>query len=94
MRNAVILALALPLCACANHNWAAGPNVNPHMTFEQQKAQCSMMARHGGTMVAAAGDTASAAAAVPSRGLITGAVNRANDFDDCMQAAGYVKAGQ
>ena len=93
MQRILVVGLALLLVGCANRNWQPGPNVNPSLTFEQQEARCRMMARHGGTAMAAAGDPAFVAGAAVGHG-ISGAANAAADFNDCMQAAGYVKAGQ
>jgi outer membrane lipoprotein SlyB len=89
MRSIAVL-FALALTGCANHNWVAGPNINPSLTFEQQEARCRYMARHGGTAFAAAGDPNLVAGAALGHG-IKDRVRQADDFDDCMVAAGYVK---
>jgi hypothetical protein len=91
MRTLLVMGTAIIFTSCAaNRNyWAPGPNINPNLTFEQQKAQCSMMARHGGTP---AGDLYGAAAIDHD---IAENLRAGQDFNDCMFAAGYVlKAGQ
>ena len=87
----IAVMLVLALAGCANHRWAAGPNVNPTLTFEQQEAQCRYMARHGGTAMVAAGSPAFVAGAGLGHGIGNG-IRAGQDFNDCMQAAGYVRS--
>ena len=87
-----IVLLAIVVSGCANRNWQPGPNVNPSLTFEQQEARCSIIARHGGIGFAAAGDPNFVAGAAIGNG-IGNRIRASQDFDDCMLASGYVKAG-
>jgi hypothetical protein len=91
MRYTTLVALAVILTGCATKAWVPGPNASPALTLEQQKAQCSMMARHGGTGFAAAGEPAFVAGAAVGHG-VGNAVRAGADFNDCMLAAGYLKA--
>jgi hypothetical protein len=86
MRRALVVGIAL---ARASHNWAPGPNVTPGLTFDQQKARCSLMARHGGTPFVAVGDPNFVAGAAVGHGISEG-VRTQQDFNDCMLAAGWV----
>lgn len=79
------------LTGCATKEWAPGPNVNPTLTLEQQRAQCRYMARHGGTGFAAVGAPAFVAGAAVGNG-VGNAVRAGQDFNDCMLASGWVKS--
>jgi hypothetical protein len=71
----------------------SGPNAATNITFDKQKAQCSIMARHGGTGFAATGNASFVAGAAAGHAIGDGV--RANqDFNDCMVAAGYVIADE
>lgn len=84
---------ALMLAGCVTDSWQAGPTVNRAVTQEQVAAQCRMMARRGGTGVAAAGSVGFVAGAAIGNGIANG-VNAAMDFDDCMIVSGYVKTAR
>jgi hypothetical protein len=84
MRYTTLVALAVILTGCATKAWVPGPNASPALTLEQQKAQ-------GGTGFAAAGEPAFVAGAAVGHG-IGNAVRAGADFNDCMLAAGYLKA--
>lgn len=88
--KAMISTLAtMMLAGCASHAWEPGPNARTNVTFEQQKASCSLMARQGGTGFAAAGRADFVAAAAVGHAIGDGV--RANtDFNDCMLASGWV----
>lgn len=89
MRTALLVGMGIFLASCASHQWAPGPNANPQMTFDQQKAQCSLMARHSGTGFAAMGNPNFVAGAAVGHGI--GEAVRANqDLNDCMLASGWV----
>ena len=75
------------LAACASHTWVPGPQV-AISDFDQQKAQCSMMARHGGTGFFAAGNPNFVAGAALGHG-IGNAVRGQQDFNDCMLMSGW-----
>lgn len=91
MRSLMTMIICTLLAGCASHTWAPGPTVNPNLTFDQQKAQCSLMARHSGSGFAAAGNPNFVAAAAIGHGIGEGV--RANqDFNDCMLASGWVVA--
>ena len=82
----VILSLSLFLAGCS-HNWAPRPGVDA-ATFERTKAQCSIMARHGGSGFAAAGSVKFVVAAEVGNAI--GEAFRAQaDFNDCMVASGW-----
>jgi hypothetical protein len=50
MRYVPMLGMTLALVGCASNTWLPGPNVNPNMSFEQQRAQCSMMEHQAGSI--------------------------------------------
>jgi hypothetical protein len=89
MRHALLVGIAVALAGCASHNWTPGPNVAPGLTFDQQKARCSLMARHGGSGFAVAGDPNFVAGAAIGHGISEG-VRTQQDFNDCMLASGWV----
>lgn len=89
MRFTLVIGMSVLLTSCASHQWAPGPNVAPNVTFEQQKARCSYVARHGGSPFIAAGDPNFVAGAAVGHGI--GEAVRANaDFNDCMLSTGWV----
>jgi hypothetical protein len=89
MNLAARLFLLLPLVAsgCASHTWAPGPGI-AGANFDVAKAQCSLMARHGGSGVVAVGSTAFVAGAVIGS-AIGDSIRAQNDFNDCMLAGGW-----
>ena|SRR5690348_7477696 len=77
------------LAGCATHTWAPGPDARG--TFDEAKARCSLMARHSGGGFYASGTPSFVAGAAV--GAAIGEAVRANaDFNDCMQASGWVIA--
>jgi hypothetical protein len=83
--------IALGLGGCVSHTWVAGQDV--HATFEEQSAQCRMLARQGASGFYASG----------SPGYVTGvaignaignAIQANADFNDCMVANGWEAADQ
>jgi hypothetical protein len=90
-RATVVMILALSLGGCVSHTWVPGPDV--HATFEEQSAQCSMIARHGGSGFAASGSPGYVAG-VAIGNAIGNAVQANADFNDCMAANGWQIADQ
>jgi hypothetical protein len=93
---AMAMALVVSLSACAVHTWAPPPGGSP-LTFDQQAAQCRLYARGntpgGPGFVAASGKPAFVGAFVGGVMLasaITQAVANQQNFNDCMQAVGWV----
>jgi hypothetical protein len=84
-----VMVLTLSLGGCVSHTWAPGPDV--HATFEEQSAQCRIIARHGGSGFYASG-SASYVAGVAIGNAIGNAVQANADFNDCMAANGWVTA--
>lgn len=87
-----VLMVLLSLAGCAPHTWVAGPNANP-ADFSQARAQCSLMARHGGGGFYASGSTRFVVGAAIGN-AIGEAIRTKADFDDCMQASGWLIADQ
>lgn len=86
-----VMMLALSLGGCVSHTWVPGPDV--HATFEEQTAQCRMIARHGGSGFYASG-SASYVAGAAIGNAIGNAVRANADFNDCMAASGWETADQ
>jgi hypothetical protein len=63
----------------------------PQANFEQSKAQCSIIARHGGTGFFAAGDPNFVAGAAVGN-AVGNAVTAHQDFSDCMTMHGWTAA--
>lgn len=82
---------AISLGGCVSHTWVAGPDV--HATFEEQSAQCRMIARHGGSGFYASGSPSFVAGAAIGD-AIGNAVQANADFNDCMAANGWEIADQ
>jgi hypothetical protein len=93
MRGFVVVAASALLAGCATgpRQWLPGPNVAPNMTFDQQQAQCSLMARHGGSGFYAAGNQNFVAGAAVGHAIGEG-IRTQQDFNDCMLASGWVVA--
>jgi hypothetical protein len=83
--------MALSLGGCVSHTWVAGPDA--HATFEEQTAQCRIIARHGETGFYAYG-SASYVAGAAIGNAIGNAVQANADFNDCMAANGWEVADQ
>jgi hypothetical protein len=50
MRYALMVGMTLVLAGCASETWTAGPDVNPNLTLEQQRAQCASTTNHNGAV--------------------------------------------
>jgi hypothetical protein len=51
MRYALMVGMTLALAGCAsNATWTPGPDVDPNLTLEQQRAQCSSMTHSNGSV--------------------------------------------
>jgi hypothetical protein len=87
-----IFAVPLILAGCATHTWAPGPSVSS-VDFEPTKARCSIMARNGGSGFAASG-SASFVAGAALGAAIGNAIKANHDFNDCMEASGFLVADQ
>lgn len=83
--------MAASLGGCVSHTWVPGPDV--HATFEEQTAQCRIIARHGGSGFYASG-SASYVAGVAIGNAIGNAIQANADFNDCMAANGWEVADQ
>lgn len=88
MNKLPAIAAAGLLAGCvAQHNWAPGPQIAGH-DFEQDRARCSITARHSGEGGFVFGPPVFVLGAV-----IGGAIGNANrtqtDFNDCMSAQGW-----
>ena len=89
---ACFAACALLLTGCATHNWAPGPGMEG-ANVGAAKAKCDYIARHGGGSFEASGSTKYVVGAAV--GFAIGESIRANqDFNDCMQANGWLIADQ
>jgi len=91
MRIAIV-AMVVALTGCVRYNWVPGPNASIK-DFGTQKAQCSYVARHGGTGFVAAGNPNFVAGAAIGHG-VGEAVRTQEDFNDCMQASGWQPVDQ
>jgi hypothetical protein len=95
MRVRLLGVVALPavlLAGCATKTYVPIAGV-PQGNFEQAKAQCSMVARHGGTGFYAQGNPNFVAGA--ALGNAVGNAIRANqDFGDCMTMQGWAVAAE
>lgn len=85
--KAVSLIACILLTGCAQHTWAPGPTAQG--TFEQAKAQCSLMARHSGGSYYAQGTPAFVGGAMAGA-AIGEAIRTQEDFNDCMSAGGWI----
>ena len=93
-----LLVCLLSLQACAVHKWAPPP-AGPHLTFDQQVAQCRLFSRgvtpQGPGFVAASGSPAFVGGLVGgvllASAIGTAVATQAN-FNDCMAASGWVVA--
>lgn len=92
MPRGVILALTLTLISgCVTNKqmgWVPLPG-HDVATFEQSKARCSIMARHGGSGYVAAGSPTFVAGASIGH-AIAESVRTQQDFKDCMTIEGFV----
>jgi hypothetical protein len=50
LRYALMVGMTLVLAGCASETWTAGPDVNPNLTLEQQRAQCTSTTSHNGSV--------------------------------------------
>jgi hypothetical protein len=83
MKKQVCLTLIFALTGCS-HTWVGKPGY----MFESEKAQCSYIARHGGSGFYAQGSQSFVAGA--QLGHTLGEIARQiDDFDDCMKAKGW-----
>jgi hypothetical protein len=90
VRHILVLAIGgFAVAGCA-HTWAPGPNVTD-ADYIPTRAKCSMMARHGGNGVSAMGSRAFVAGAIIGNAIGNAFIAKA-DFDDCMQASGFLIA--
>jgi hypothetical protein len=86
-----VILLATAVGGCQTHTWAPGPNAQG--TYEEAQGRCSIMARHSGGSYYARGNATFVASAMA--GAAIGEMIRANsDFNDCMQANGWVAVEQ
>ena len=87
MRTLLIFVCAVLLAGCAAKTYVPLAGVQQG-NFEQSKAECSMVARHGGTGFYAQGNPNFVAGA--SLGHAIGDAVRSNqDFGDCMTMHGW-----
>jgi hypothetical protein len=87
--SAILFACAVG--GCQTHTWAPGPNAQG--TYEEAQGRCSIMARHSGGSYYARGNATFVASAMA--GAAIGEMIRAqSDFNDCMQANGWVAVDQ
>jgi hypothetical protein len=77
------------LAAGCTHTWVAGPHAQGD--FAQIRAQCSIMARHGGNNISVIGSTRFVAGALVGN-AIGNAIQAHADFNDCMEASGFLIA--
>ena len=73
-----------------SHTWAPGPNVT-EADFVPTRARCSLMARNGGDTISVAGSQRFVAGAIIGN-AIGNAFKASADFNDCMQASGFLVA--
>ncbi len=92
LTRAIFMTTASLLTNCAPHTWTPGPGVNL-ANFERTKAQCSLMARHGGGSFAAFGSPSFVAGAALGN-AIGESVRMQQDFNDCMVMNGWLIADQ
>lgn len=80
--------MAALLGGCARHNWVPGPTASIQ-DFDQQRAQCSLAARHAnqGGFYAAGSPNFVAGAAIGN--AVGQGVRTQQDFNDCMLATGW-----
>lgn len=91
LRKIGVVLLACAVGGCQTHTWAPGPNAQG--TYEEAQGRCSIMARHSGGSYYAQGNTTFVASAMA--GAAIGEMIRAqSDFNDCMQANGWVAVDQ
>ena len=82
------ICLAFLLAGCAHAKvWLPAPGVTSE-AFEPAKAECSILARHGGTPYGAAGSVGFVAGAALGN-AIGNAVRADQDFNDCMVLHGF-----
>ena len=83
----ILLVSVVVLTGCATHQWAPGPGMNA-ADFDATKAQCSLMARHGGSGFAAYG-SANFVAGAALGNAVGESIRTQQDFNDCMLASGW-----
>jgi hypothetical protein len=94
IRLAALCAVPLLLAGCVTHTWAPPPG-GSSMTYDQQAANCRLMARGitpSGGFVAASGRPAFVGAFVGGALLASAigtAVRTQENFNDCMFASGW-----
>ena len=79
--------LLILVSGCAQHTWAPGPGMNAS-NFEPTKAECSYVARHGGSELVAYGRPGFVAGAALGH-AIGESIRAQADFNDCMSAKGW-----
>jgi hypothetical protein len=92
MRSVMVVMISILLVGCAKHSWAPGPQA-AILDYDQQSAQCSLMARHGGSGFYAAGNPNFVAGAAVGHAIGEG-IRTQQDFNDCMMASGWKIADQ
>ena len=75
------------LAGCAQHNWTPGPGMSLSQ-FEPEKAECSLVARNGGTGFYAYGNAKFVAGATLGH-AIGESIRAQADFNNCMSARGW-----
>lgn len=91
MRKILIVAALLGLAGCTTYTWAPGPDVQG--TQAEAAANCRLMARHSGGGFYAQGTPRYVAGATLGFAIVD-AVRTQADFNDCMQAGGWVGTPQ
>lgn len=86
-RMAVLIFLLSVVSGCAQHTWAPGPGMSAN-NFEPTKAECSLVARHGGSELVAYGRPSFVAGATLGH-AIGESIRAQADFNDCMSARGW-----
>jgi hypothetical protein len=93
MRLIGVMILSMMLVGCSTVRWVPGPNASPNLTFDQQDARCSMLARHGGSDYYISADATGGEIAGAALGHALAEADRtAQDYNDCMRASGWILA--
>ena len=87
IRLSVVIVIAIALTGCAKKIFMPAPGVSLD-AFEPAKAECSIMARHGGTGLVAGGSVGFVAGAAVGN-AVGNAIQANQDFNDCMTLHGF-----
>jgi hypothetical protein len=88
MRNVLLAgAAALALAGCAQTQWVGPPGSN----YTEQSAQCRLYARHGNASSFYVSGNPRFVAGMTFANALADSAGQAQDFDDCMNAAGWTE---